>query len=195
MQALDLYTFAPTLRTYYDDLIANANEVAFFAMYNDFVYTRFFGDGDICYTVSASSADLNDRVLSRSSASETQAQIDRFIQDAFRSSANTILIEYIFNFVELSSLLILGSLLLAVLPWLLFKLTKNHKFAAYLTSFQILHLYTPMAAIIGGLAGFVLSWFAGRNTTYQIAALCYAAVVSCRMILYTMQTLYKELKS
>lgn len=194
VQALDLYTFAPTVRTYYDDLIAKVNDAAFFAMYNDFVYTRFFGDRDICYTASASSVGLEDRVLSRSDVSETQAQIDRLIQDAFRSSANTIVIEYIFNFVKLCSLLILGSLLFAVLPWLLFKLTKNHKYSAYLTSFQILHLYTPMAAVISGFVGFVLSWFTGRNTTYQVAALCYAAVVSIRMTLYTLRTLSHELK-
>lgn len=190
--ALDLYAFAPTLRTYYDDLVAQAGSRPFFVMYDDFVYSRFYGAGDIVYTVSAPASQLDDQLLSCADEAETQLCIDRFLCHAFRATSNTIVIEYIFNFIRLSSLLILGGLLLTVLTWLLFKTTKNHKYAAYLTSLQILLLYTPMAAVVGGVVGFVLSWFAGRGTAYRVAVMCYAAVASCRMILYTLRTLLRE---
>lgn len=190
VQALDLYSFAPTLRTYYDSLIKSSN-TQFFVMYRDLIYTRFFGQGDICYTVTAPSAQIDTQSISDGDKAKEEAQIDQLITDAFLVSASTIFIEYIFNIVKLFSLLMIGALLISVLPWLLWKLIKDHKYAAYLTSFQILLLYTPVAAIIGGLTGFVLSWYVGRNTTYQVAVLCYMTVASCRMILYTLVTLFR----
>lgn len=190
--SLDLYSFAPTLYTYYEHLTAQAGDSQFFAMYRDLIYARFAGDGDIRYLISGVSGEMEDRLVSAQDAGTTQAAIDRLIADAFRSSAQTILIEYIFNFVKLSSLLILGSLLLAALPWLLFKATKNPKLSAYFTSFQILYLYTPMAAVIGGLVGFALSWSVSRSAAYRAAAICYIAVVVCRLTIYTIRTLYRE---
>lgn len=193
VQALDLYSFAPTLYTYYEHLTAQVGAAQFFAMYRDLVYSQFTGDGDIRYSISAAPEEMEDRLLSQQDENATKVCVNNFILDAFQASAQKILIEYIFNFVKLSSLLILGSLLLATLPWLLFKFTKNPKLSAYFTSFKILHLYTPMAALIGGLAGFVLSWSAGRGATYRVAALCYISVVACRLTLYTLRTLYHEL--
>ncbi len=194
VRSLDLYTFAPTLRTYYESLIDQNRSKSFFVIYNDLIYARFYGKNDICYTASASPSQLKDRTIISTDCSDINNLIDGLFKDAFSASSTTIIIEYALNLVRLSALIIIGSLVLALICWLILRSTGNYRYSAYITTFHILLLYTPFSALIGGLVGFISSWFMGRNTAYLVASLVYIVLLCCRMIVYTLCTIIRERK-
>jgi len=193
VQSLDLYSIAPTLYTYYEHLTVHSGDIQFFTMYRHWAYSRFVGDKDIRYLISGTPDRLGNHLLTQQDAEATKANIDRFIIRSFQTSGDRILLEYIFNFINLSSLLIIGSLLLTILPWLLFKIAKKPTLPSYFASFKILYLYTPIAAVISGFTGYALSWSAGRSTAYRVAVLCFIAIVACRLTIYTLRTLYRAM--
>lgn len=194
--SLDLYAFAPTLRTYYDDLVGKGRNESFFVIYNDLIYARFYGEGngDVCYTASASPSRLKNQATNLTDNEDSKAVIDGLYKNAFSASSTTIAIEYAFNLVRLSSFIVIGSLVLALICWLILRSTKNHAYSLYITVFHILLLYTPVSAVVAGLTGFTLSFFVGRNSAYLITALVYIAVAFCRMVTYTLRTFMKERK-
>lgn len=192
--SLDLYAFAPTLRTYYDDLVGKNRQKSFFVIYNDLIYARFYGEGndDVCYTASTSPSRLKNRAMNLTDNEESEAFVDGLYKNAFNASSTTIAIEYAFNLIRLSSFIIIGSLVLALICWLILRFTKNHAYSLYITVFHILLLYTPVSAVVAGLTGFTLSFFVGRNSAYLITALVYIAITFSRMITYTLRTFIKE---
>lgn len=194
VQALDLYTFAPTLHTYYEDLIDQNRSENFFVLYDDLIYARFYGEGNVFYSATASASQLKNHTIGDDSENLSK-QIDNLFCDAFNASAGIVLVEYIFNVIRFCPFVVIGAIVLALICWLILKSTKNNKFSSYATVFQILLLYTPASALIGGITGFVLSWFVGRSSAYATAMLVYVAAICCRTIAYTVCTLIRERKN
>ena len=181
--ALDIYSFAPTLRTYYDDIVSKTN-TEFFILYEDLLYTKFQYDS-ISYIITGDPESMSDRAIS------SQHDIDDLIFDSFEQSKSYIIIEYIFNFIRLCPIIMMGCLVIAFVPWLFFKASKNSKMSAYLTSFKLINLYSLVASILSGIIGFILSWHFDRGQTYRIAILCFAVVITLRIVLYMVAQLIK----
>ncbi len=194
VQALDLYTFAPTLHTYYEDLIDKNRLENFFVLYDDLLYARFHGEDNVFYSASASASQLKNQTIGGNSANLSK-EIDNLFFDAFNASAGIVFVEYIFNVIRFCPFVIIGAVVLSLICWLILKSTKNNKYSSYATVFQILLLYTPASALIGGITGFVLSWFVGRSSAYATAMLVYVAAICCRTIVYTVCTLLGERKN
>lgn len=178
------YGNAPTLKTYYLNTVKTAECAKYLIMFRDEMYASFFTDGGISVRLDGKyGIAYSCSITPDTSRARARDLFDGLISSVFERGLSLDTTIYMINVLMALPWILIAFVACALLLSVALRFAK-HDCSGFIDSCKTVGAFLFVSGVTAFVFGWVISYFAAREMSFQLTILVYAIVFAVRTVVY-----------